>query len=358
MTPPQNLQQQFNNITTLLEQIQNLGLGSEEGETSFLSSLYQFETVALPFELVQRGMELWRGIFSPEVLRSLAMEDPDTLESLAIALSQTLETQLAILNSWLPLLTTPPALADKISDRTAQIYQITTEKAQLLQAAGTLYSREWELRQAREELQGLKQTFAELQGIEQELETTNLEALRREILNQKIILEEDRKQLENLKHQQSEIEAQMEAIKGQHSQVSQELEGLQQRRDRLESRTQQKTEQLITLTKAECQRLGTALPPLLTELAEQQEAYRRAETELAQAIADFNQYQKQTDEIVNHLKTHYQTNVDLGQILPANQQKMASIIQTFQNNLAELDRELATAQQQHDRSQQKAIVTF
>lgn len=105
MTTPQNLEQQFHKIANLLEQIQNLGLDSEDGETNVLSSLHQFETVALPFEWVQQGMGLWEAIFPPEVLEYLGREDPDTLESLAIALSQTLQTQLAILNSWLPLLT-------------------------------------------------------------------------------------------------------------------------------------------------------------------------------------------------------------------------------------------------------------
>lgn len=358
MTSPKNLQQQFNKIANLLEKIQNLGLDSEDGETNFLSSLHQFETVALPFEFVQQGMGLWEAIFAPEVLRSLATEDPDTLESLAISLSQTLQTQLAILNPWLPLLTTPAALADKIRDRTAQIQQFTTEKAQLLEASETLFHRELELRQAGEELQELKQTRAELTAIEQELATTDLEDLCRNISNRQTALEQDRNQLEILKLQQAEIEAEIVAIQGLHHQISRELEGLQLRRSRLETRTQQQTTQLITLTEAERQRLGTALPPLLEELAEQQLAYENAQGELSQAIADFNSYQQQTHELMNYLKIHYQTDVELGQKLPVNQPKIEAIIQRIQNNLAELDQELATAQQQHERSQEKTIVTF
>ncbi len=358
MTTQPNLEQQFNKIANLLEKIQNLGLDSEDGETNFLSSLHQFETVALPFELVQQGMGLWEVIFPPEVLESLAMEDPDTLESLAIALSQTLQTQLAILNPWLPLLTTPPALAEKIRDRTTQLQQITTEKAELLAASETLFHRELELRQAGETLQDSQQTLAELQAIEQELATTNLEDLRREISTRQTALEQDRNQLETLKRQQAELEAEIAAIQGLNHQISRELEGLQLRRSRLENRTQQQTAQLITLTETERQRLGTALSPLLAELAEQQSAYQNAQGELSQAIADFNRYQQQTHELITYLNTHYQTDVELGQKLPVNQPKIETIIQKIQDNLAELDQELAIAQQQHERSQEKTIVTF
>lgn len=358
MTTPQNLEQQFHKIANLLEQIQNLGLDSEDGETNVLSSLHQFETVTLPFELVQQGMGLWEAIFPPEVLEYLGREDPDTLESLAIALSQTLQTQLAILNPWLPLLTTPPALADKIRDRISQIQQITTEKAELLAASETLFHRELELRQAGEDLQDLKQTLAQLTTLEQELATTDLDDLRRDISNKKTVLKQDRHQLETLKQQQAEIEGKIAAIQGLNHQISRELAGLQLRRSRLETRTQQQTAQLITLTEAERQRLGTALPLLLEELAEQQSAYQNAQGELSQAIADFNRYQQQTHEVITHLNSHYQTNVELGQKLPVNQPKIETIIQRIEGNLAELDQELAIAKQQHERSQEKTIVTF
>lgn len=358
MTTQQSLEPQFHKIANLLEQIQNLGLDSEDGETNFLSSLHHFETVALPFEFVKQGMGLWEVIFPPEVLESLGMEDPDTLESLAIALSHTLQTQLAILNPWLPLLTTPPALADKIRDRTVQLEQITTEKAELLAASEALFHRELELRQAGEALQELKQTQAELMALEQELATTDLEDLRRDISNRQAALEQDRHQLETLKQQQAEIEAEIAAIQGLNHQISRELEGLQLRRPRLETRTQQQTAQLITLTEAERQRLGTALPPLLEELAEQQSAYQNAQGELSKAIADFNRYQQQTHELITHLNSHYQTDVELGQKLPVNHSKIETIIQRIEGNLAELDQELAIAQQQHERSQEKTIVTF
>ncbi|MGL5193877.1 MAG: hypothetical protein ACRC8Y_09755 [Chroococcales cyanobacterium] len=358
MTTQQHLEQQFNKIANLLEQIQNLGLDSEDGEWNFLSSLHQFETVALPFEFVQQGMGLWEAIFPPEVLESLVQEDPDTLESLAIALSQTLQTQLAILNPWLPLLTTPPALADKIRDRTAQIQQITTEKAELLAASETLFHRELELSQAGEALQELKQTQADLTALEQELATTDLDDLCQEIATQKTALEQGRNQLETLKQQQAELEGEIVAIQGLNHQISRELEGLQLRRSRLETRTQQQTAQLITLTETERQRLGTALPPLLAELAEQQSAYQNAQGELSQAIADFNRYQHQTHELITHLNSHYQTDVELGHKLPVNQSKIETIIQRIRDNLAELDQELGIAQQQHERSQEKTIVTF
>lgn len=358
MKNPQNLKQQFDKIANLLETIQNLGLDSEDGETNVVSSLHQFETVALPFEFIQQGIELWGSIFPPEVLELLGTEDPDTLESLAIALNQTLQTQLAILNPWLPLLTTPPALADKIRDRTTQIQHITTEKAELLAASETLFHRELELRQAGEALQQLKQTQAELTAIKQELETTDLENLRRDISKQKTALEKDRNQLEILKQQRAEIEAEIAAIEGLNPQISRELEGLQLRRSRLETRTQQQTKQLITVTEAERQRLGTALPPLLAELAEQQSAYQNAQEELSQAIADFNRYQQQTHEMITYLKIHYQTDVELGQKLPVNQPKIQAIIQRIQDNLAQLDQELGIAQKQHERSQEKTIVTF
>ncbi|MCT7983475.1 hypothetical protein NG796_09220 [Laspinema sp. A4] len=358
MTSPKTLEQQFNKIANLLEKIQNLGLDSEDGETNFLSSLHQFETVTLPFEFVQQGMKLWEAIFPPELLRSLETEDPETLESLAIALSQTLQTQLTILNPWLPLLTTPPALVDKIRDRTAEIQQITTEKAELLAASETLFHRELELHQAGETLQKLKQTQAELTAIEQELTTTNLEDLRREIANRETALEQDRNQLETLKRQQAEIEAKIAAIQGFNHNISQELERLKLRRSTLQTRTQQQTIELITLTETERQRLGSALLPLLAELEEQQLAYQNAQEELSQAITDFNCYQQETHELITHLKIHYQTDVELGQKLPINRPKIEAIIEKIQKNLSELDQELRSAQQQHERSQEKTIITF
>ncbi|HEY9837911.1 MAG TPA: hypothetical protein V6D27_13565, partial [Vampirovibrionales bacterium] len=213
-------------------------------------------------------------------------------------------------------------------------------------------------RQAAETLQELKQTRAELTAIEQELATTDLEQLRRDISNRKTALEQDRNQLETLKRQQSEIEAEITAIQGFNHNISQELERLKLRGSTLQTRTQQQTAELITLTETERQRLGSALLPLLAELEEQQSAYQNAQEELSQAITDFNRYQQQTHELITHLKTHYQTDVELGQKFPVNQPKIQAIIQRIQNNLSELDQELRIAQQQHERSQEKIIVTF
>lgn len=82
-----------------------------------------------------------------------------------IALSQTLTTQLELLNSWLPHLATlpmPPALKHKISDRISSLSEIANEKSQLLQSAATLLSQEQQLRRDASELQNLKHKVKEI----------------------------------------------------------------------------------------------------------------------------------------------------------------------------------------------------
>lgn len=324
-------------------------------------SLLEFETIELPFQLVEAAINLWESTFTPEVLRQLATSDEDTLNAWAIALSQTLNTQLQLLNNWLSQLATlpvPPALQQQIRSRIQTLSQIANEKSQLLQSADWLLSQEQQLRRDGEELQQLQQKASQLQAIQTQLQTTNLESLRGEIHSLAVAIEPQRQTLETLQQQKAQMDEQMAAIQQQKERLQEEMNYMRSRFSRLETSTANTASSLITLAKSQQEGLRDALASVLADLEKQQSEFQQTQQQLQQAIQDFNQYQTATEEMRTHLTTHYQSDSELGRLLPANRQKVDTLIGNIQEKLAELDQELAAAQRTHSLSQQKTILTF
>ena len=266
-------------ITKLLQQIQQN------------HSLTEFDTIKLPFELVNATLSLWESTFPPEVLRQLTGDDTDTLDAWAIAMTQTLNTQLEILNSWLPHLTTlpiPPTIKQKISDRIASINQIANDKSKLLQSTGELLHQEKQLRQKADELGSLKEKARHLQQIQAELQATNLETLRQSILAQAAALEPQQQVLKSLQQQKAELDDQIAALQRQQTTLTDEITYWQSRQNRLETSTNDKVSELITLTQVQRERLSEALSSELAALEQQQESYHQAQQQLQKALTTVN----------------------------------------------------------------------
>jgi DNA repair exonuclease SbcCD ATPase subunit len=332
------------------------------------TSLIQFDTIQLPFELVEAGMNLWESTFHPEVLRQLANGDADTLDAWAIALSQTLNTQLEILNSWLPHLTTlpiPTTLQQKIRDRTQTLNKIATEKSNLLQTSAELLNKEQQLNQDKSNLQTLKEKARQLQEIQAELQATNLENLRQSIATQGAEIEPQREILNSLKQQKADLDDQIEALQRQQTTLKEEITYWQSRQNRLENSISDSVSQLITLTQVQREVLSEALSKELAaleqqraELIKQQESYHQAQQQLQKCREDFQKYQTATEEIRTAVTTHYHSNHALGTLLPVDRQKVDSLLKNIEQYLAEIDQELATARSKHEQAQQKNRILF
>ncbi len=325
------------------------------------NNLVEFETIELPFQLVEAGIQLWKSTYSPEVLRQLASTDTDTLDAWAIATTATLQTQLELLDSWLPDLASlpvPPALKQKISDRIFCLSQIANEKSQFLTSASTLLSREQQLRRDASELQSLKQKAKELQQIQAELQATNLENLRQAIASLAFALEPERQALESLQQQKAQMDDQIAALQQQQARLQDELNYLRSRQQRIETNTTNTATELITLTKSQQEQIQEALYSVLADLEKQQSEFQQTQQQVQRAIQDFNKYQTATEEIRTHFFAHYQSDSELGRLLPVNHQKVDILIRNIQQNLAELDQELAAGQRMHSLSQQKTTLTF
>ena len=150
-------------------------------------NLLEFETIELPFQLVEAGIRLWESLYSPESLQQLAQTDPDTLDAWAIALSQTLQNQLDLLNRWqssLGTLPVPPLLKQKIEDRIQKLREIAQEKSRLFQELTPLLQQEQQLLQEAEELSVLKGKEKALHQIQADLEAIDIEHLRQSISTQ------------------------------------------------------------------------------------------------------------------------------------------------------------------------------
>ncbi len=150
-------------------------------------NLLEFETVELPFQLVEAGIRLWESLYSPESLQQLAQSDPDTLDAWAIALSQTLQNQLDLLNRWqssLGTLPVPPLLKQKIEARIQKFSQLAQEKSRLFEELTPLLQQEQQLRQEAEELSVLKEKEKALQQIQADLKAIDLERLRQSLSTQ------------------------------------------------------------------------------------------------------------------------------------------------------------------------------
>jgi chromosome segregation ATPase len=331
-------------------------------------NLLEFETIQLPFELTEASLQLWEATFHPDVLRQLANADVETLEAWAIALAKTLQTQLEILNAWLPHLSTlplPTTLTQKIRDRAESIGQIASDKSKLIQSAASLLSQDKQLHQDRAELQSLQDKVKELQDLESQLSETNLESLRQSIEEKNAELEPQQQVLRSLQQQKNELDDQIAALQQQQTALQAEITYWQSRQNRLETSTTETVAELIVLTQSQREHLSGALANELTnleqqrtQLQQQQDSYRQAQQQLQKAQEDFKTYQTSTEETLTILTTHYQSNGELGNLLPANRQQIDRLFQAVNETLAEIDRELATARRQHEQAQQKKRFTL
>lgn len=350
----QNQQHDLETIRRILQQIEQS------------QSLTEFETIKLPFELVQAAVSLWESTFEPEVLRELANTDTETLESWAISLRKTLDIQLDIFNAWLPHLTTlplPTGLRQKISDRVQSIQQISREKSKLLQAVSELLDQEEVLQQSAKELRDLKEKARELQAIKKELQTTNLDHLRQEIAAQAAQLEPQQQVLTSLQQQKADLDDQIAALQRQQATVRDEIHYWQNRQNRLETTTTESVSELILLTQAQREQLSEALAQEITnlekqrsELAQQQESYRQTQEQLQQAREDFEKYQTATEEIRTAIAIHYESNQTLSRFLPVEHHKVDVLFNQIQEILAQIDQELAAARNKHQQAQQKTRI--
>lgn len=351
-----NQQHDLETITALVREIESS------------QNLREFETIKLPLELVEAGISLWESSFHPEVLKQIANLDPETLEAWAIALSKTLQTQLEILQSWLPHFSTlpiPTTLKQKISDRTASIEQIASEKSQLLQSSADLLSQEEKLQQDNAELQKLKDKLKQLEAIKTELQNTNLNDLQQSINEQTAALEPQQKNLRSLQQQKADLDDQIAALQRQQTALKEEITYWQTRQNRLETNTTETVTEIITLTQLQRQRLSAALASEITtleqqrtELAQQQELYHQTQQQLEKARQDFQEYQTATEEIRTALNTHYQCDRTLGTFLPVDRQKIDNLFKNVEDFLAQIDQELAIARSKHEQAQTTKPITF
>ncbi len=359
MAGRQNLQQNLDQITKLIEQIQHQ-IRYQDEETLSITSLHHFETIELPFELIQATIKFCGSVFAPESLDEIATNDEESINAWAIALMQTLLASLTLLENWQPHLATlplPETLQQKIRDRATQLQEISQQQSELLQSTATLFSQETELRQRAEALQQLKKKAQLLKRIKAELQTTDLNALRDQISRQAMAIAPQREELETLKQQKAELDRELTCLQQQRHNLESQITYLQQRQQRQEAATSQSAQQLIALTNAEKERLSQELNVLLTDLSSQQQAYQQIQQQLATAIAESNRYQQETEKLRQYLQQHYQANQEIARNLPVNQQKIEQIVKNIEQNLAELDQELALLQQQAE-SKQKTIFTF
>jgi len=351
-----NQQHDLETITALLRQIQQS------------QNLIEFETIKLPLELVEAGINLWESSFHPEVLKQIANLDQETLEAWAIALSKTLQTQLEIRQSWLPHFSTlpiPTTLKQKISDRTKSIQQIASEKSQLILTSTNLLSQEEKLHQDNAELQKLKDKVKQLEAIKTELQSTNLNDLRQSINEQTAALEPQQKNLRSLQQQKADLDDQIDALHRQQTALKEEITYWQNRQNRLETNTTETVTELITLTQLQRQRLSAALASEITtleqqrtELTQQQQLYHQTQQQLQKAREDFQKYQTITEEIRTALNTHYQCDRTLGTFLPVDRQKIDNLCKNVEDILAQIDQELATARSKNEQAQQTNRITF
>ncbi|WP_159790299.1 hypothetical protein [Sodalinema gerasimenkoae] len=320
-----------------------------------------FDQIEQPFQLIATGIEVWEQLYPPEILRQLAQTDPDTLDAWAIALSQTLEQQLALLNTWIPHLSSlpvPQTLQQKLQSYYQDIASISREKSQLLDSASTLLSREQELRRHGQELDQLKQTCQRLNHMEAELRTTDLGQLQQQNQERSQALTPEYEQLQALEQEKAQLDADYAAIQQQRRTLEAEIQRLRSRRQQQDQQTATSSQDLIQLSQAERQRLSDLLASVLDDLEQERQDYQQVNGELQGAIAQFNQYQEQTEAIRSHLQQHYQHNADLSQRLPVNRQTIDPLLNQIRQQLQQIDQELAMAQQHHAESQRKQSFNF
>jgi len=360
MAGRQNLQENLDQIVKLIEQIQ-YQVRHPDKETLSMTSLYQFEAISLPFQLVQEAIALCAAVFPPESLGEIATTDEESINAWAIALMQTLQDELTLVEHWQPQLAPlplPSALKEKIRERTVQLQQIRQQHSEILQSTASLFAAEAQLRQDAQALQQLKKKAKLLKAIKTELQTTDLNALREQISRETEAIAPQRQELETLKQQKTQLETELTSLEQQRATFHSQIHYLQQKQQNLETATRECGNQLISLTAAEQQRLSQELNIVLADLSSQQQEYQQIQQQLATAIAESNRYQQETEKLREYLRQHYQFNQEIGKNLPVNQLKIDSMVKIIEQNLAQLDQELAQALQQQELSQQKTIFKF
>lgn len=341
-------QKDIERIATLLTQVKHS------------QNLTEFETIKLPFELMQAILPLWNSLDS-QTLRNLANTDVDVLEAWAIALSQTLNIQLETLNSWLPHLTTlpiPVTLEQKINDRIKSIAQVIKDKSELLASSEQLLQLEEELSQKAQEFETLKNKVKNLQVIDNELQDSNLEKLQQEILIKSTTLEPQYIILKDLQQKKADLDEQINALQLQQTTLSEEINYWQSRQNRLETNITSSVSELITLTQSQRQRLSEALFQELGALETQQQLYHQVQQQLQKAKEDYHKYQTETQETLLAINTHYQHNQESSTLLPVNHQKVNSLLENIKQTLIEVDKELTDAHAKHEQAQQIKPIFF
>lgn len=194
--------------------------------------------------------------------------------------------------------------------------------------------------------------------IEQQL-SERTDALHREVTAQYEAVKLKASELPKLERQKAELEAELVRLQEQQKILEAEIERYNQKYQAQQSVTLTVTEQLIRLTREERGKLSEPLAIVLADLEQQRQDYQQIWEKLQTAIQQFNKYKEETDEIYVHLNAHYQTDRAIAQrLLPIDSQKVDRILQTIGNLLSDVDKELSNARTQHERSQQKSIVTF
>ncbi|MGB3189620.1 MAG: hypothetical protein WBB43_09375 [Limnoraphis sp.] len=341
------------NIEQTLEHLKN-AINSEAG-------LRDFEAVKIPFELTQACIQLLTDCFSIPMLQTLANDDSETLEAWAIAFNTTLQVQLGVLSRWLPLLSSsslPSKLREKAAKRTAELKNIVDEKAALLQTASTLFAQETELHQRFTELSELREKFEELKTIELDINSTDIDNLRAEVVQKGNELIPQKQAIEELHQQKAELETQMTSLHQQGEILGEEIRRQQEKKQRQESAEMSQIKQLIDLTDSAKIELSITLKTALEELDSKRNEYNQEWEQLQQTLTASNLYQAEIQSINNALHAHYQADVNLGERLPVERHRIEALTETIREHLAELDRELKTAHAHHEHLQKKQYITF
>lgn len=324
-------------------------------------SIKEFETIEIPFQLMKTIIQLFSDTLTPEALQDLAKSDSETLDAFALELSDTLNKELELLKIWLPHLSELPIqqmLIERNKEGIHKLSEIVEQKSNLLASATTCLNREKELREEFKELNQLKEKVNELENIEKELETVDLEDLRKTISNQEAELTPRKEELDSLQQEHDQLGEQINSLKQQKNRIQERINLLRSRSNSLETQTEASTSELITLEQTQREKLQKNLDSLLSELEEENLAYQDLYEKLNQAITQLNQYQTKTEELRDHLQKHYQDNAKVANALPIDQEKINYLIETIDNQLTELDQELAQARDIYAQSQEKKLIYF
>lgn len=142
-------------------------------------------------------------------------------------------------------------------------------------------------------------------------------------------------------------------MKRQQSIFRDEINYWESQQNRLENTITRSVSELITLTQLEGERLSKSLATELTTLEQQQQTYKQNLQKLEKAKEDFKKYLTATEETRTALANHYQSNQELGNLLPVDKQKIDNLFRNIEEILAEVDSELTAAREKHEQTQHK-----